>query len=95
MPCICGSDLVVVARFRAAAVPRLSCGRCPFTSASDEAGLGQSHTTHHHSFAGQFRPVRAGVIPPVGEPAQSDPSCVCAQAKAAQAWLIDLASIGR
>ena len=26
MPCICGADLVVVARLRAAAVPRLSCG---------------------------------------------------------------------
>src|SRR5690242_20467581 len=27
MPCICGSDLVVVARFRAPAVPRLVCCR--------------------------------------------------------------------
>ncbi len=31
MPCIWGTDLVVVARFRAAAVPRL-CGDCPVST---------------------------------------------------------------
>src|SRR5689334_12911594 len=58
MPCICGSDLVVVARLRAAAVPRLSWGWPAFTSGSVKV---ISSTPPFGSTAG-MRQHHAGVV---------------------------------